>query len=263
MIVKFKNVGRLGNAIFRYLACAIICIHYNGTYDITDIKPVKNSKFISDKEFIDIADSILNNKKTQIKSDTVIMDKYYQHDLIYKVHKNEIFDFIQKNPTHYILTDGIEAGDKNYEKFNINDILNTPASFYKTYKNVLHIRLEDFVIHKLYLDKLRIVNLLNKNIITNNLCIVCKAPKTDFENEYIKYIVDYLQNKNIECHLEHNDVLTDFYIMKEAEILICSKSTLSWSAAFFSNKIQKCYLPDCTVTPNITCKQPIDNTEFY
>ena len=63
--------------------------------------------------------------------------------------------------------------------------------------------------------------------------------------------------------LEHNDTITDFYIMKEAELLICSKSTLSWCAAFFSDKIQKCYLPDYITTANSTCKYPIDNTELY
>jgi hypothetical protein len=51
--------------------------------------------------------------------------------------------------------------------------------------------------------------------------------------------------------------------MKEAELLICSKSTLSWCAAFFSNNITKCYLPDYVTTLNSTCKYPIDNTELY
>ena len=63
--------------------------------------------------------------------------------------------------------------------------------------------------------------------------------------------------------LEHNDTITDFYIMKESELLICSKSTLSWCAAFFSDKIQKCYLPDYNETANSSCKYPIDNTELY
>jgi hypothetical protein len=52
--------------------------------------------------------------------------------------------------------------------------------------------------------------------------------------------------------------------MKEAETLICSRSTLSWCAAFFSDKIVQCYLPDYEVQPNImTCKYPIDNTIIY
>jgi spore coat polysaccharide biosynthesis predicted glycosyltransferase SpsG len=95
------------------------------------------------------------------------------------------------------------------------------------------------------------------------LCIVCKKPTTEFEYSYINYIKDYLESINIKIFTEHNNVLTDYYIMKEAELLICSKSTLSWCAAFFSAKIQKCYLPDYIETSNSTCKYPIDNTELY
>jgi hypothetical protein len=51
--------------------------------------------------------------------------------------------------------------------------------------------------------------------------------------------------------------------MKESEILICSKSTLSWCSAFFSKTIIKCYLPDYNISNNSTCKYPIDNTELY
>ena len=67
----------------------------------------------------------------------------------------------------------------------------------------------------------------------------------------------------IQIFIEHNDTITDYYIMKEAETLICSKSTLSWCAAFFSNSIKKCYLPDYNEYSNSTCKFPIDNTELY
>jgi hypothetical protein len=115
----------------------------------------------------------------------------------------------------------------------------------------------------LYLKVERICTLLDKNILTDNICIVCKKPTTEFENQYIHQLIQHAKNKNLNVLLEHNDTITDFYIMKEAEVLICSKSTLSWCAAFFSDKIQKCYLPDYTETPNSTCKAPIDNTELY
>lgn len=266
MGVEFRVTGRLGNAIFRYLACVIMCIYYNATYDgIYSVNGNKNIVEISDEYFKEILEGIINNKTiTPINQNSIIlMNKFYQHDLIYKLHKQQIFDFIWKNPTHFVLTDGILAGDGKLEKFYMVDILNTPVSFTKRYKNVLHLRLEDFVKYNLYLDKDRIIDLLNKNIIEKHLCIVCKAPTTDFENEYINYIKEYLKTKNIEYTLEHNDTLTDYYIMKEAELLICSKSTLSWCAAFFSDKIKKCYLPDYVVSPNSTCKNPIDETELY
>jgi len=259
MIINFCTKGRLGNAIFRYMASAIMCLYYNGSYSVN----ISQTKNCSDELFINIIKNIINKGNKILISDGINMDFYYQHDLIYKLHKQHIINFINNNHHHYVLTDGVNAGDNQCEKFYMIDIINTPSLFNKKYKNVLHIRLEDFVTHNLYLKVERIINLLKKNILSDSLCIVCKNPNTDFEYKYIKYITDFLESININYNLEHNDVLTDYYIMKEAETLICSKSTLSWCAAFFSDKIQKCYLPDYISTANSTCKYPIDNTELY
>jgi len=52
--------------------------------------------------------------------------------------------------------------------------------------------------------------------------------------------------------------------MKEAELLICSISTLSWCAAYFSKNIKQCYLPNYPSQPCIMeCKAPIENTILY
>jgi hypothetical protein len=192
------------------------------------------------------------------------MDCYYQHCDIYTKLKKEIQTFIRNNPEHYVLSDGINAGDNNCEKFFMMDILNTPENFNKKYKNVLHIRLEDFVTHNLYLAKERITKLIERiKQQLDFLCIVCKNPTTEFENEYIDFILNFLINRKIGFIVEHNDTLTDYYIMKEAELLICSKSTLSWSSAFFSTNLKKCFIPEYENTINQTFKYPIENTEFY
>ena len=261
MFINFCTKGRLGNAIFRYMASSIMCLYYNGSYSVN----IPQNKNCSDELFINIIKNIINKENNLLITDGINMTSFYQHDLIYKLHKQYIIKFINNHPDHYVLTDGINAGDNQCEKFYMIDIINTPTSFNKKYKNVLHIRLEDFVTHNLFLKVERILNLLDKNIISqsDSLCIVCKKPITDFENNYIKQITDYLSNKKIVNFLEHNDTITDYYIMKEAELLICSKSTLSWCAAFFSDKIKKCYLPDYNETANSTCKYPIDNTELY
>lgn len=264
MSINFTVTGRLGNAIFRYMASSILSIYFNIPYSINNVQ----RENLSDEDFLEIINYIINGKDInpciilKIKNG-VNMNKFYQHDLIYKLYKNKIKEFINNHPSHYILTDGINAGDGKCEKFFMKDILNTPKNFNKSYNNVLHIRLEDFVDLNLYLDKERIINLLNKDIINNHLCILCKKPTTLFEYNYINCITTFLNSKNIMYNIESNDIMTDFYIMKEAEILICSMSTLSWSAAFFSDKIQKCFLPDYDIKINSTCKSPIDNTELY
>jgi hypothetical protein len=273
MKVNFIVIGRLGNAIFRYLASAILCIHYNAEYILT-IKPPENNINIDEVAFLKIIDGLTNsnesnNTTNKIKiNNSVNMVGYYQHDLIYSNNKQQIIDFVKSHPEHYILTDGFKAGDGNYEKFFVKDIFCTPTDFNKIYKTVLHIRLEDFVTLDLFLPVQRITYLLTE-IINNNeqnldkICIVCNKIETKFEKIYMSTLTHFLDVNNIEYVIESNDVLTDYYIMKEAELLICSKSTLSWCAALLSDKIKKCYLPNYKVTPNSSCKFPIKNTFLY
>ena len=259
MLVNFVTIGRLGNAIFRYMASVIMCLYYNGSYSVNILQP----KNCSEELFVDIIKNIINKENNIPITNGINMNAFYQHDLIYKLHKKDILEFINNHHDHYVLTDGINAGDGNIEKFYMKDIINTPESFNKKYKNVLHIRLEDFVKYNMYLEVKRILDLLNKIIISDSLCIVCKKPETDFEVNYIKEIVNCLLSKNLQVFTENNDIITDYYIMKEAELLICSKSTLSWCAAFFSDKLNKCYVPDYEISSGQTFKYPIDNTELY
>ena len=257
--INFVIRGRLGNAIFRYLASAILCIFYKGKYVVCE----NQSNNCDDDYFLFITNNL--NKISNI--DSLNMTHYYQHDMVYKQNKNLILEFIRQHPDHFVLTDGISAGDGKYEKFYMNDILNTPLLFNKKYKNVIHLRLEDFVKLNIHIDVDRLItlliNLLEKNILTEELCIVCMKPTTDFEEKYICKILELLQKNNINVIIESNDVLTDYYIMKEAELLICSKSTLSWCASFLSDKIKTCYLPDYNAQSNMSCKYPIDNTILY
>ena len=259
MTVNFIIKGRLGNAIFRYMACVIMCIHTNKDYSIYNRGNIR----VTDEMFYKLSQSLLKKEEINIKGDSFNMTEYYQHDTIYKKYKNEIIDYINNHSEHKVITDGINAGDGNNEIFKMFDLLNTPINFTKIYKNVIHLRLEDFVMNDLYAPVERILNLLNKNIITDNICIVCKKTTTDFEDNYINTILDFLKEKNIDVKIENNDILTDYYIMKEAELLICSKSSISWCAAFFSNKIKQCYLPDYKESTPQTCKKPIDSTIMY
>ena len=259
MTVNFIIKGRLGNAIFRYMACVIMCIHTNKDYSIYN----RGNIIVTDEMFYKLSQSLLKKEEINIKGDSFNMTEYYQHDTIYKKYKNEIIDYINNHPEHIVITDGVTAGDGNNEIFKMFDLLNTPINFTKIYKNVIHLRLEDFVTHNLYLPVERIINLLNKNIIIDSICIVCKKTTTDFEDNYINTILDFLKEKNIDVKIENNDILTDYYIMKEAELLICSKSSISWCAAFFSNKIKQCYFPDYKERINQTCKKPINSTIMY
>ena len=211
MNINFCIRGRLGNAIFRYMAASIMCLYYNGIYVINKTQ----EQNCNDELFLNIISHIMKNQKMILNTNGINMTDFYQHDIIYKCHKLQIIEYINNNPHHFVLTDGINAGDNNNEKFYMIDIINTPFTFNKKYKNVLHIRLEDFVTHNSYLDVNKIIKLLEKNIITESLCIVCKKPESEFENKYIQEITNYIGDK-ISVILEHNDTITDYYIMKEA-----------------------------------------------
>ena len=217
---------------------------------------------VSDEIFSQVSRDLLLGKNKKFAVNSFNMAGYYQHDDIYRRYKREIIGYINNHKDHEVMTDGVTAGDGVLEVFKMHDILNTPTSFNRTYKNVLHIRLEDFVTHNFYLKVERVANLL-RGLDIKDICVVCKEPNSEFEHNYIGRLRDSCNARNIKFYAEHNDILTDYYIMKEAELLICSLSTLSWCAAFFSDKINTCYFPDYDVSAGQTCKKPIENTILY
>jgi hypothetical protein len=266
MLIRFIPRGRLGNAIFRYMASYIMCKYYNGKYVEQGVYGKYN---LSDENFYKIQKNILEKKIININFngiDIINMNGFYQHDEIYLKHKQELVDFINNNPSHYVITDGIKAGDNNCQKFYMKDIINTPDNFNKKYKLVLHLRLEDFMDNNLYIKPDRIINLIDKllidNILKEEIVIICNKPTKREEVEYISILNKKLLENNIKIILEHNDILTDFYILKEAEILISSNSTLCWCATLFSNNLKICYFPEYTSNSQ-TFKKPIPNTYYY
>jgi hypothetical protein len=128
MKVNFIILGRLGNAIFRYLASITLCILYDGEYVVNEYQ----NQNLPDELFFTITNNFIkspeNILKNNDKSIAFNMNGYYQHDTIYKKLKPKIIEYISNHKEHYVLTDGVNAGDRNYQQFYINDILNTPLA---------------------------------------------------------------------------------------------------------------------------------------
>ena len=260
MTVYFFPRGRLGNAIFRYFACALFCIFYNHDYSVKD--SVSESS-ISDEFFIQWMNATPDNYTI---NQNVIFTGYYQHDIIYKKYKVILLEYMNKHLDHFVLTDGITAGDLNYQKFFIRDILYEPVGFSKIYDTVIHLRLDDHVSNGSYIQVQYILSLLGSLPLSQNSCIVVQLPTTDFEKEYIQKVTNYIYERHgFLITIESNDTLTDYHTMKNARVLVCSMSTLSWAAAFLSTRIEKCYFPDhrCPHGPHGSCKYPIDHIELY
>ena len=228
------NKGRLGNSIFRLLANIVFLI----VYDIDEGEILYNYTNydieINDDFFVNWSNDILNGKIPIIdKKITLYFSGYYQHDKIFLHFRPRIIEYINKHPNLLLLT------DRN-DKYMANELINYQLE--KNYKIVAHIRLEDFIQINQVLNPLSISKILYDIIAetnNNNICIVVNQPKSQIENNYIN-----LFKKKYDIIVESNDPIKDYNIMKNSENLICSYSSLSWCAAFFSNTIKSVYIPN-------------------
>jgi hypothetical protein len=130
------------------------------------------------------------------------------------------------------------------------------------YDIVVHLRLEDFVFVNQVIHPKCISDILYtiENHSTNTICFVVAKPTTPFEHKYIDY---FAKRFNIIC--ESNSPTQDYHIIKNAKTLVCSRSTMCWAAAFFSNTVETVYFPNYIATSHLheTFKTPITNTISY
>jgi hypothetical protein len=196
------------------------------------------------------------------KINNLIMDGYFQFDKIYLENKKEIIYFIENNKNnHRIKTDRNEV-------FLIKDLIdNIELDPLKIYDIVIHLRLDDFIELDDFIDYRSIIRLLkeigSKNGLKNNkIAIVIQKIYSKEDNEYLNNLLNWFKQNNIEVNVESNDLITDFNIMKQCKTLICSNSTLSWSAAYLSKNIELCYMPT-SISNEERFKKPIENTLFY
>lgn len=222
---------RLGNAIFRYMASSLFCIIYNATRTYNELECVR----VVTEEFYRMwCNSILHsNKKMPIENVNYKFNSFYQTD-VYKLFRNELIQWVNTHPN-----DSVNCEDNPDIRYSFGNLL-SELSHEKKYDVVVHIRLEDFVLsgEKLIIHPTSICNVLD-TIKTDKVCFVCNKITTDFEKKYM----NYFKSKYDNIVYESNDVVTDFKIMNNAKILICSLSTLCWSAGFLSKTIECAYFP--------------------
>jgi GR25 family glycosyltransferase involved in LPS biosynthesis len=189
---------------------------------------------------------------------------YFQFEYLYLKYKKDILNYIEKFKTsHYIYTDRNEV-------FYIKDIIDDiKLDKNKLYDIIIHIRLGDFNGRDDFIEYQYLIDLFNKiNFNEKKIGIVYEKIYLQNDINYINNIKNYFHSKNINFYIEQNDLITDFNIMKQCKILICSMSTLSWMASYFSNSIIKCYMPNYNFFKNndrnnAFFKKPINNTFLY
>ena len=260
MIITNHNKGRLGNSIFRFFANIIFCIVYDINSNIVNNNiQYKSNIIIDDTYFINFSNNILNkNSIRNINKNAVLhFDGYFQHDKIYTLFKQHMVEFIKNHPEIILTTD-------HNEKYKAIDLVNFDIISNKKYNIVIHLRLEDFIEISHVINPISIkkkIDSLVSEYPNETFCFVLNTPKTEIERKYINYLTENLSNYKIES----NDVITDFTIMRNAKILVCSCSTLSWAASFLSNVVEKVYMPNYNNPDRIheTFKYPISNTVLY
>jgi hypothetical protein len=133
----------------------------------------------------------------------------------------------------------------------------------KIYEIVFHLRLEDFITLSHVMNPESLSKILD-NYKDKQICFVVNKITTKLEEKYIDFFM-----KRYDIVLESNDVITDYHIMKNAKILCCSCSTLSWIAAFFSVTVELVYFPNYEYSHgnedryHERFKKPIENTVLY
>ena len=252
-LVTCTNKGRLGNCIFRYLASRLFMIFY----DYINIRNIKKKYYLQldDIMFKNFYIYILKNGTPPfmdtIEYDNIIFNGYYQHDTIYKVYKNVLIDYIKKNPIDIIETD---RGEIYYAK----DILGEKPKIDILYKTIIHLRIEDYIDLGLAMDPLCIVPVLEK--CEQPFLFVHKPIVNVYDQKYIDFFKERYPSSQYYCE----DVVQCYNLMRHAETLVCSKSTLSWIAALFNEKNPKVYMPrNYGTLDHETFQYPNDNTEIY
>jgi hypothetical protein len=263
MRVLSVPLGRLGNAVFRYLATIIYHIVFDATIVHPQITDADKYLMVTDEQFIYWMNAHLNGNILGLDEDTTYgFFGYFQHDTIYLKYRKQIIEYIRTHPKDVLTTDGNYKMRTDFKYFPADyfsdSLLNAPQGFKKYYETVVHLRLEDFiengaVIHPLYIKQLL------ESVGASSYCLVMNSPDTDLELSYLDYLRKYFN-----VIIESNDIITDYHIMKNAKTLVCSTSTISWAAAFFSDTVQRVYMPNYPAKrPHETFRKPIENTLAY
>ena len=254
--IAFEPKGRLGNALFRYFAIIVFIVN-NPSFQYTDTEPTYPNIEVDDNYFLHL---VRENKMKclDIGEYNLVMCSFYQFQVIAE-YRDQIKQYISQH--HH---ESIYVEPPVFQDIGIGWLM-TPPMDTPHYDIVIHIRLEDRFRTGDYIPCEAIIALFDglteKFFAGNKVAIVLNKPETNEEHVYLNTVVGWLNNHAIAVTIESNTVHTDFHIMMNASKLICSQSTLSWSAALLSNVVATCYMPNWG--GDNAFKRPIENTILY
>jgi len=256
--IQLDPVGRLGNAMFRYLICKIFVIE--GGFE--EVSPSTNLLLpyfpLTDDIFCSYGfhDGNLNSSSIEAIKEflgdrLLILAGYFQHDIPIAQYKDKLLQYILDHPDENMYLEYYG----NYNTIKSSFMLYTSIPF-TAHENVLHIRLGDFFTFKTCIHPKCYIDILKE--FPKPITVICDKINEPHEYKYIEYI-----KAITDCTLLQNSVEEDYHIMKNAKNLICSMSTLSWMAAFWNNCHNHIYMPKTNNITSSTFQYPSIKCTIY
>ena len=162
--------------------------------------------------------------------DALLLQGYYQNSEPLVKERQLILEMVQDPRLHFPMT---RTG------LTIKDLLEaeSPMALQPT-DVVMHIRLGDYRKANWVIDPAPQLAIL-RNIKPNRLIIVCQAPQTDAERNYLKFFEEFRPV------MQHGTELEDFAVLRSANRIMVTNSTFSWAAAFLGNATER-WIPEPT-----------------
>jgi hypothetical protein len=239
-VIDCFQIGRTGNAMFRYLAGTLLCIVFKcERASLTAIR--RQFAIVDDQLFARTIQQIENGSRIDLPDLPLLLIGFYQHNRIYDQYRPQILAYIKTHPNDVLESDN--------DQFCWSSDLITDYGEIRRYDTVLHLRLEDFIGNGNAIHPESIAKVVRSIRSDAPICVVVKKPATQLEHKYISYL-----ERCAPLVIESNDVLTDYHIMRHARVLICSLSTLSWMAGLMSETITTVYFPNYPIIADQTFK---------
>jgi hypothetical protein len=257
-IAVYEEVGgRLGNALFRYMAFIMLHLRYGFSRATVAAATdgVRRRMYVKDDDFDLVCDGRFAPLTEFLRrggggGGMVVLSGYFQKDL-YRDYSARIWEYMCAHLDDILQgTVPVYIGERliRYDPISycVRDLVMVRGTIPK-YDIVIHIRLEDFinagvVIHPECLNAV-ISCVLCDMVGDARVCFLVACGNMAFDGIEKKYVDFFLDKYPFIC-VENNDVMTDFHIMLGARILVCSLSSLSWCAAILSSCVELVYMPE-------------------
>ena len=241
LIYAYNQGAGFGNVVFAQLAAILFAILFDGELiNITDQADIARFREIcvevDDAKFLDIINAKLNNNQTIIDPNkNYFLTGYYQHDECFAPYKQQIIDYIRKNPENILFANHYS------NPYKLQDVIEPIQT--NIYDVVIHARLGDFIGLDWTMHPLDIKNVVDSLNLTpeSKVCLVVERPTMELEHMYISYLQKSIPNLSLEMN---SYPIIDYNIMRNARTLICSCSTLSWIASFMGCENQQVCFPN-------------------